>query len=65
MSAIEIITRRRKWKPEKASLLGEIAAEGGRVSIVARRHGLSESLLYNWYSGKRRDGGTWRRGALL
>jgi|SRR5271157_5358206 transposase len=51
MSAIEIITRRRKWKPEeKASLLAEIEAEGGRVSVVARRHGLSESLLYNWRS---------------
>jgi transposase len=51
MSAIEIITRRRKWKPEeKASLLAEVEAEGGRVSVVARRHGLSESLLYNWRS---------------
>jgi transposase len=22
--------------------------EGGRVSVVARRHGISDSLLYNW-----------------
>ena len=51
MSATEIITRRRKWRPEeKASLLAEVEAEGGRVSVVARRHGLSESLLYNWRS---------------
>lgn len=25
-------------------------AEGGRGAMVARRHGLSESLLYNWRS---------------
>lgn len=51
MIAAEIITRRRKWKPEeKAALLAEVEAEGGRVSVVARRHGLSESLLYNWRS---------------
>ena len=51
MRATEIITRRRKWKAEeKAALLAEVEAEGGRVSVVARRHGLSESLLYNWRS---------------
>ena len=51
MRAAEIITRRRKWRPEeKAVLLAEVEAEGGRVSVVARRHGLSESLLYNWRS---------------
>ena len=51
MRATEIITRRRKWRPEeKAALLAEVEAEGGRVSVVARRHGLSESLLYNWRS---------------
>jgi transposase len=47
----EIITRRRKWKPaEKAALLAEVEAEGGKVVVVARRHGISESLLYNWRS---------------
>jgi transposase len=47
----EIITRRRKWKPaEKAALLAEVEAEGGKVAVVARRHGMSESLLYNWRS---------------
>ena len=51
MSEAEIITRRRKWTPEeKATLLAEVDAAGGRVSMVARRHGLSESLLYNWRS---------------
>lgn len=51
MAETEIIARRRKWTPEeKAALLAEVEAEGGRVAIVARRHGLSESLLYNWRS---------------
>jgi transposase len=51
MSRTEIIARRRKWAPEeKAALLAEVAAEGGRVSVVARRHGISGSLLYNWLS---------------
>jgi transposase-like protein len=35
----EIITRRRKWKPaEKAGLLAEVEAEGGKVVVVARMH---------------------------
>jgi transposase-like protein len=51
MAEAEIITRRRKWRvEEKATLLAEVEAEGGRVSVVARRHGISESLLYNWRS---------------
>jgi transposase len=51
MAEAEIITRRRKWTAEeKAALLAEVAAEGGRVAMVARRHGLSQSLLYNWRS---------------
>jgi transposase len=51
MVEAEIVARRRKWTPaEKAALLAEIEAEGGRVSVVARRHGISDSLLYNWRS---------------
>jgi transposase len=51
MVEVEIISRRRKWTPEeKAALLAEIEAAGGRVSVVARRHGISDSLLYNWRS---------------
>ena len=45
----EIVARRRKWTPEeKTALLAEVEAEGGRVSVVARRHGISNSLIYNW-----------------
>jgi transposase len=51
MVEAEVIGRRRKWTPEqKAALLAEVEAEGGRVAFVARRHGISESLLYNWRS---------------
>jgi transposase len=46
-----VVERRRQWTPEeKAALLGEIEATGGRVSVVAQRHGISKSLLYNWRS---------------
>ncbi len=51
MSEGEIITRRRKWSPaQKSALLDEVESEGGKVAVVARRHGISESLLYNWRS---------------
>jgi transposase len=51
---VEIVSRverRRKWTAsEKAALLAEVEAEGGKVKLVAHRHGISESLLYNWRS---------------
>jgi transposase len=51
MSDAEIVSRRRKWTAdEKAALLAEVEAEGGRVSVVAKRHGVSDSLRYNWRS---------------
>lgn len=51
MAEAEIITRRRKRSAkEKAALLSEVDAEGGRVAMVPWWHGLSESLLYNWRS---------------
>ncbi len=57
MSSVEIVSRmvpRRKWSAaEKAALLAEVEAEGGRVTLVARRHRISESLLYNWRSARK------------
>src|SRR3954454_23258492 len=54
MTEVEIVARverRRKWTiEEKAALLAEVEAEGGKVRLVARRHRVSESLLYNWRS---------------
>jgi transposase len=49
VSVTEIITRRRKWSAaEKAVLLAEVEAAGGKVGPVARRHGISDSVLYGW-----------------
>lgn len=46
--------RRRIWSAqEKAALLAEIDAEGGKVRLVAQRRGVSESLLYNWRSARK------------
>jgi transposase len=57
MSEVEVLARverRRRWTPaEKATLLAEVEAEGGKIRVVARRHGISESLLYNWRSAKK------------
>ena len=57
MPDIEILwprDRRRIWgAQEKAALLAEVEAEGGKVRLVARRYGLSERLLYNWRSVRR------------
>ena len=48
---VPLVERRRKWTDaEKAALLAEVEAEGGKVKVVARRHGISESLIYNWRS---------------
>lgn len=56
MSDIEIIRterRRRYSDAEKAALLAEVDRGGCTVADVARRHGLAESLLYNWRSHRR------------
>jgi transposase len=48
------VERRRQWTlEEKAALMAEVEAAGGQVSVVARRHGISKSLLYNWRSAWR------------
>jgi transposase len=53
-----VVERRRRWTPEqKAALVAEVEAEGGQVTEVARRHGISTSLLYNWRSA-------WKAAAL-
>jgi transposase len=48
------IERRRVWRAdEKAALLAEIDAAGGKVRLVARRHRISECVLYNWRSARK------------
>lgn len=57
MAEVDILgpsDRRRIWgAEEKAALLAEIDAEGGKVRLVARRRGVSESLLYNWRAARK------------
>ena len=57
MAEVDILgpsDRRRIWSAqEKAALLAEVDAEGGKVRLVARRRGVSESLLYNWRSARK------------
>jgi transposase-like protein len=48
---------------EKAALIAEMEAEGGKVKLVARRHRVSDSLLYNWRSAL--EGGGCRRGRCV
>ena len=49
---VEVITsvqRRRRWSTsEKVRLVEEAMQPGSSVSLVARRHGLSPSLLFSW-----------------
>jgi transposase len=41
--------RRRRWGlEEKAGIVAEAMMPGAKVSEIARRHGLSRSLLYTW-----------------
>lgn len=57
MSEVEVLARverRRHWtREEKSALLAEVDAEGGKVRPVARRHGISESVLYNWRAARK------------
>lgn len=50
---IEVVTvsdeKRRRWSAaEKAALVRETYEPGMSVSLVARKHGLSASQLFNW-----------------
>ena len=56
MASMEIIRterRRRYSDAEKAALLAEVDAGGCTIAQVARRHGMAESLLYNWRANRR------------
>ena len=49
---VEILTspeRRRRWSTEeKARIVGEAKAPGAMIAAIARRHGVSRSLVYTW-----------------
>ena len=41
--------RRRRWSgEEKARIVAEVAVPDARVADIARRHGVSRSLIYTW-----------------
>jgi transposase len=52
MESIEVVTsvqRRRRWTlPEKLRAVEELNAPGMTVSYVARKYGISPSLLFRW-----------------
>jgi transposase len=48
--------RRRRWSgAEKASIVAELSRPGARGAEIARRHGVSRSLLYAWRKAMRDD----------
>lgn len=58
---IEVVTvaqeRRRRWSiEEKAALVRETYEPGMNVSLVARKHGVGASQLFNWRKLEREGG---------
>ncbi|HEY5226840.1 MAG TPA: transposase [Methylovirgula sp.] len=50
------VERRRRWSiDEKARIIGETLVPGTKVSTVARRYGISASLLFYWRRQARTD----------
>jgi transposase-like protein len=58
MERVEVIARterRRQWTvQEKVELLAETDVPGSSVTEVARRHGIAESVLYDWRAKRKR-----------
>ena len=51
------IQRRRRWSvDQKLAILAEAAQPGMSISYVARRHGISSSLVFGW-RGRMTEGG--------
>jgi transposase len=46
--SVVLDTRRRRTREEREAIVAELKAPGVKVSAVARRHGLSPSLLFRW-----------------
>ncbi len=50
------IERRRRWSDdERAQIIGETLVPGANISAVARRYGISNSLLFSWRRQARMD----------
>jgi transposase len=49
VEVLDGVERRRRWSSEdKARIIEETLAPGAKVSEVARRHGISVSLVFTW-----------------
>jgi transposase len=49
VEVLDGVERRRRWSSEdKARIIEETLAPGAKVSEVARRHGISASLVFTW-----------------
>jgi transposase len=49
VEVLDGVERRRRWSREdKARIIEETLAPGARVSEIARRHGISASLVFTW-----------------
>jgi transposase len=49
VEVLDGMERRRRWSREdKARIIEETLAPGAKVSAVARRHGISASLVFTW-----------------
>jgi transposase len=46
--SVVLDTRRRRTREEREAIVAELKVPGVKVSAVARRHGLSPSLLFRW-----------------
>ncbi len=58
MGRMEIIThterRRRHSEATKAAILADADAPGSTVRGAAKRHGVAESLIYHWWTARRK-----------
>jgi transposase len=49
VEVLDGVERRRRWsRKDKARVIEETLAPGAKVSEVARRHGISASLVFTW-----------------
>jgi transposase len=49
VEVLDGVERRRRWSREdKARIVEETLAPGAKVSEIARRHGISPSLVFTW-----------------
>ena len=49
VEVLDGVERRRRWSREdKARIIEETLAPGAKVSEIARRHGISASLVFTW-----------------